>query len=360
MIGTTMVFDAMSVTADAYRADFLAAKRQYDDSVRELKENFVINSPLYKEKKKSIEARYKEAVQAARDKHLSEFMDILEKERKKEKSWAAAWGITESKDFEELENISKVPLSVDEFDLIAEKYAGKYYFVDRFLLKIAEDNGIDPRSVPVQPPIDKKLEVFRTAEGYVKRFINGFDGKGRASLELLVCDKTAYKLEREATGNYAGVYLDAESQAKRILSKSLEKGSMLERALYLSNAIKTSEPEVGEEMLRMLAEKSSNFLGADAMKMVGVFDVVERFRENDLVDIQDAEKAVDAIRQAQNHAQVMGTIYDNIHNRRFHQAIEREIEKTGNVKLKEDFERAKEIVAEAQAEGTGRYVGDAI
>ena len=93
------------------------------------------------------------------------------------------------------------------------------------------------------------------AEEYVKKFINEFDGEPRASLELLVSDKTAQKLEREATGNYVGVYLDADAQAKRVVTAALSKPNLLSWSSYLANAIRTSEPETGEKILELLAEK---------------------------------------------------------------------------------------------------------
>lgn len=65
-------------------------------------------------------------------------MDMLENERKKEKIWVTALGHMAMSDFEELEHVAKLPLSVDEFDLIVKKYSGKYYFIDRLLCKIAE------------------------------------------------------------------------------------------------------------------------------------------------------------------------------------------------------------------------------
>lgn len=253
-------------------------------------------------------------------------------------------------DFDELEHIAKIPLSVDEFDLIVEKYSGKYYFIDRLLCKIATDNGINPDSVPVQPEIGQKLEAMAKAEQYVKKFINEFDGEARASLELLVSDKTAQKLEREATGNYVGVSLDADAQAKRLVTTALSKPNLLSRASYLANAIRTSKPETGEKILEMLAEKDDPIIKEYPAKMLGVTEAAERFRETDLENIRVAKKAIDSIRAAKNKPQRMAVIADNIHNRRFREAVQREIEETGNKELKGEFETAIEVSEEAKTE----------
>lgn len=84
--------------------------------------------------------------------------------------------------------------------------------------------------------------------------------------------------------------------------------------------------------------------------MLGVTEAVERFRETDLENIRAAEKAIDGIRAAKNKPQRMAVIADNIHNRRFREAIRREIEKTGNKELKGEFETAIEVSEEAKTE----------
>lgn len=75
----------MSVVTDAYRANFAKAKKEYEDSLKELKENFVVNSPMYLEHKKSAELTYKSAVQEARDKHLGNLWICWKMNGKKKK-----------------------------------------------------------------------------------------------------------------------------------------------------------------------------------------------------------------------------------------------------------------------------------
>lgn len=47
MIRQTLIFDAIPVVTDAYKADFARAKKEYDTALKELRENFLINSPMY-------------------------------------------------------------------------------------------------------------------------------------------------------------------------------------------------------------------------------------------------------------------------------------------------------------------------
>lgn len=203
-------------------------------------------------------------------------------------------------------------VSVDEYKVLAEHYGGKSYWIDRLLERVADKCGI--MDSMVQPGLSVKMEVLQALEQNVREYIDGYDGENKC-FPVTSSDKYIYKMEESYTNSYSNVRLDSREQAKRMISKALNEGSSLDRSFVLANMLRTSTPDIQDEMLSILAEKDPAALHDPTMKFTGVQNVVDRFIKTDGELVKAANATMEKADNAKSYQERIGILWDGFDNR---------------------------------------------
>lgn len=156
-------------------------------------------------------------------------------------------------------------------------------------------------------------------------------------------------MEERYTNGYSGVRMSDTETAKRLVNKALSAGDSLERSCALANMLRTSKPDMQYEILSLLAESGHPALSDPTMNLIGVKEIVDRFRKENLRDIKAADSAMKKMDGAKSHQDCMGIIWDNLGNRYFRKQLEEKIAATNDEKLKDSYETALEVKREQES-----------
>lgn len=342
------VFGTAKIAMDCYKSKFDKAAAKKKKSFEDLNKNYVPGSPVFIAERDKITPTYKKEVEDARQDSLKAFEEALEQVIACEKAHATVISSETTRLMGVLDCLKDSPVSVDEYDALVEAHGNKSYWVDRFFEKLAAKNNIFKTGV--QPSLSAKLEILNELAENTRRFLNEYDGEKKTFL-VTSSDKYIFRLEERYTNGYSGVRMNDKEAAKRIVSKALNEGDSLERSCALANALRTSNPDMQHEILYLLAEHDYPALSDPTMNLIGVREIVDRFRKEDLQDSKAADAAMGKIERAKSHQDRIGVIYDNLENRHFKKVIEKKIAETNDKELKESYENMQEIKKEANQNG---------
>lgn len=193
------------------------------------------------------------------------------------------------------------------------------------------------------------MEILQTLEQNVREYIDGYDGENKC-FSITSSDKYIYKMEESYTNSYSNVRLDSLEQVKRMISKALNEGISLDRSFVLANMLRTSTPDIQDEMLSILAKKDPAALHDPTMQFTGVQSVVDRFIKTDGELVKAAGMAMEKADNAKSHQERIGILWDNFDNRHLRKKIEERIAATKDEELKDSYENMKQIKKEQEQE----------
>ena len=350
MIKTELeIFTMAKMVMDTYQTRFEKAKKKREERFRNLNANYKPGSPLFVKERDSIAPQFQEEVEKARHDLMAEFEDSMTKLRAIETAKVATITSETKSMMAVLDCLKDRTVSLDEYTVLAQHYGGRSYWIDRFLETLADKCGI--MDSMVQPGLSTKLGILKTLEQNVREYIDGYDGENKC-FPVTSSDKYIYKMEESYTNSYSNVRLDSREQAKRMISKALNEGSSLDRSFVLANMLRTSTPDIQDEMLSLLAEKDPAALHDPTMQFTGVKDVVDRFIKTDGELVKAAGVAMAKADNAKSHQERIGILWDNFDNRHLRKKIEERIAATNDEELKESYENMQEIKKEANQNGS--------
>ncbi|MCM1222096.1 MAG: hypothetical protein NC548_47265 [Lachnospiraceae bacterium] len=331
-----VIFSTARVVYDSYKAKFDAAKAKKEQRFKDLNANFRPGSPMFIIERDKITPEFQEEVETAREEARRHFMDELENARIKERAYAAVVSGSVKDMLNTLKCLEDLPISVDEYNVLASVHGDKFYFVDRFLEKLARKNGIQNSSV--QPPLTTKLEILDKLEAEVTEYLNKYDGENKNFL-ITSSDNHIFRLEDSYTNGYKNINMDNAEKAKRMISQALNKGDSMERSLTLANMIRTSAPELQTDILTELTERDHTALSDPTMNLTGVTAIIENFKKSEYDGIKKAKETVQKIKsEKMKHVQET-IVYRNLEDRHFL----REVQQSNDDSLKRLVKEAQEI-----------------
>ena len=348
MIKTELeIFTMAKMVMDTYQTRFEKAKKKREERFRNLNANYKPGSPLFLEERNKIVPDFEAEIAKAGNDLMIEFEDSLMKLRAIETAKVATITSETKSMMAVLDCLKDRTVSLDEYTVLAQHYGGKSYWIDRFLETLADKCGI--MDSMVQPGLSVKMEVLQTLEQNVREYIDGYDGENKC-FPVTSSDKYIYKMEESYTNSYSNVRLDSREQAKRMISKALNEGSSLDRSFVLANMLRTSTPDIQDEMLSILAKKDPAALHDPMMKFTGVQNVVYKFIKTDGELVNAANVAMKKADNAKSHQERIGVLCDNFDNKHLIKKIEERIATTNDEKLKDSYENMKEIKKEQEQE----------
>lgn len=337
-----VIFATARVTMDSFKQRYDNAKQKKKKRFDDLNANYKPGSPMFVQERDKITPEFEKEIESARDKCRREFTEILETTIAKERAAATVTGGSVNNILETLKCLETIPVSVDEYTALVDTLGGKLYWIDRYFEKIAEKNGI--RDTGVQPSLTVKLQVLNRLEADVTEFLNDYNGEDKSFI-VTNSDGHIFKMEDEYTNGYSHVNMSGREQAKRMVTEALRKGDSMERACYLSNMIRTSEPDLQHELLTELSERDNSALSDPTMNLVGISAVIEDFRKTEYAGIKKAEKIIEKIKSADTQYEKDTIAYQNLENRHFVETVK----KSDDKELKALVKEMQEVKAAGEA-----------
>lgn len=341
------IFGMAKIVMDTYKTKFDKAKKRKEDRFKSLNANYKAGSPLFVKERDRITPEFQEEVEKVRNDLMAEFEDALVQLRAVETAKVATISNETKTMMGILDCLENKTMSVDEYEVLVQHYGNKSYWIDRFFERIANKCGI--MDSMVQPPLSTKLEILQTLEQNVREYIDKYDGENKC-FPVTSSDKYVYALEREYTNDYSGVRMNDTETAKRLVNKAFSIGDSLERSCTLANMLRTSKPDLQHEILCLLAEHDYPALSDPTMNFIGVKNIVDKFKKEDLQDIKAADAAMVKVKSAKSHQERIATIYNNLDNRHFVKAIEKHIADTNDKELRESYKNMQQVKREQENE----------
>ncbi len=313
------IFALARVCADTYEREYNKADKERKDAWNDLNRNFVKGSPKFTEYRDRIEPEFQAKIQKAREKVTAEFEAEYEDLRKTEINRVKSISSGSEKIMDILGILENIPISVDEFNYLAEQYGNHGYWTDRYLASIGQKNGM--QECDIQPDITTKLSVLEELKSNLYGYFDKYKNDNSYCSDVLVADVTFQKLEKRYTNNYAGISLNGKESGKRIALEGLNKADALERSMYLANALNTATPEVQEGILLELVKNHEQIADNPNMRLVGISKAMENFKETEYKGMCRAEQVIKKIKGKSRKYEQETIVYQNLEDKHFINAV---------------------------------------
>lgn len=269
MTNETNFFDLCGVVRDRYAAEIRRAKDQYNKRKKEIKENY--KGALEKEENEKSKLRYVEAMETAADKAKKAIEEEFTKAEIREKAKVSAVLIG-SEYVRALDNLQGVSISLEEFKLIADGCAGRGYWVESKLRKLAEENGIE-KAPGLDAPFSEKMAALETAKSRMLEYIEKADIENP---DFLITDKALRQLESDFSNGFTHYDMSAEKRAGLLLDKAKTCDTLPGVAVFIKNALETSTPEVCAEIVKAISKDSPYWESVKEYGLGAVLDKISK------------------------------------------------------------------------------------
>ena len=192
------IFALARVCADTYEKEYNKADKKRKEAWNDLNRNFVKGSPKFIEYRDSIEPTFQEKIKKTREKVIAEFEAEFEDLRKTEIEKVKIINSGSEKMMDILGRLENIPISVDEFNYLAEQYGNHGYWVDRYLSSIGKKNGM--QEIEIQPDITTKLSVLEELKSNLYGFFDKYKNDNSYSSDVLVAEERKKQFERDFLG----------------------------------------------------------------------------------------------------------------------------------------------------------------
>ena len=155
-----------------------------------------------------------------------------------------------------LDSLKGVPISREEFELIAAGCAGRGYWVTAKLKKIAEENGI-LSAAGLDASYSEKMSALNEAKERLFNFAEKYDPD---SLPIGVDDRSFRRLEGAFSGGFVNYHMSAEKKAALLVDSAVEGGDIMSTAVKIKNILETcGDDAVRAEILKRVSDENSGF-----------------------------------------------------------------------------------------------------
>lgn len=169
------LIDALVIVRENITAEYEHLSAGQKKAEQEAKTKF--SAQYYPEELKKIEAEYAAKREAIREKCRDLYNPIIEE--LEARAIGNAMAMNKSL-MDEVRAFESIPLTAAEYGAILEHYGNRNYYVDRFLEKLAETNGLIIGNVQtsglrgLEPSLDRKLAILKDLKERADRFVNDY------------------------------------------------------------------------------------------------------------------------------------------------------------------------------------------
>jgi hypothetical protein len=276
MTTETQFFDLCGVVRDNYKRKMQKASKDYEQKLAEIREKY--KGGFAQEESRKAKQHFEEIRQTLTEEAQKSVLDAFGEAEIKEKARVSCFTVASDK-MRALDALQGVPISREEFALIAENCAGCGYWVQSKLRKIAEENGI-MQAPGLDATFSEKMEALQTARDRLLEYIEKADFD---KPDFSVTDTALRSLESRFSNGFQHYGMSAEKSAGLVLDKAKKTGDTVAAALIVKNALETAEDAVKAEIIKQL--HGSYW---ESVKEYGVNAVIDRMQKKEKTSAKEA------------------------------------------------------------------------
>lgn len=286
------LIEQIKVNCIDYAHSYDSAITKYDETMNFIKQNYAPNAPMRSEKIKEAEQEKADSLKTALKDANMIIAPLIEGIKED-----LMLDIQKALDIGALDELRRIAdsssLSGREFEILADKYSGRGYWVEKALSRIASDNGIDYAASPL---IDDRVRILDALFEQYQAYISGYEGelKTHPHLKAGISDAVLERSKRLFFGEQYGASLDAYANGVITgLRKHLDSPTDLRQ--ILKNALDGEKTTEGRKnaVMCVLAFRNNGAIPDYVIESLGIADEIKDFRETENFRLyQNAEKQV--------------------------------------------------------------------
>ena len=330
IIDITRIIDELTVLRDTFKSKREEISRQYKESQKYLKENFIANSVQYQAEEQRIKQEYQERINEARANATNFLITELDKLREVEISRVQKVDI---ETLQKINAVSNIPVTAEEISILQRKYdpTGNNYWVGRFLADLAERNGIPGIQINNGASIETKLDVLQQLEDQAKRMISEYDpDKHDYRIHALLADSVLMRAENVYTGGWKMGELEDEQVARRAFLQ-LKGQNTISQGIGLMNILRNANNSLKNALFYEISNGGK--FSESALEWAGCLDEYNAFLDNHATDYRNAKQAMQKLRTTEDEKEFSNVVKDMYKNDYFRDMFSRE--KSENITINE-------------------------
>lgn len=252
-----------------FKEEYRRLIEKRDADLKHMKENLIMNSPSYNEREQEIKDTFQKTMAELKIEEMEAVVPHIKELREQE--------IKRTQKIDEvalakINAISNIPLTEMELQALNSTYNAKGdYWCNRALAVIAENNGIVPANIGIEPTLDIKLALIDELSNQLEKMLAEWnpEQKHNYRADVLLDDMVLERVVERYTNGY--VEVDSKRTATSAYWKIKTASSENERAIRINNAMRNLSQD-GKNML-MYKLVTENKIPDFTKQMSGLSDV---------------------------------------------------------------------------------------
>lgn len=354
MTQTTQFFDICIVIRDRFIKEYEKAKKAYEEKSQEIQRDY--KNERARAESQANKERFERAKEEAAERLKKDLEAEFIKAEAVEQAKVSAVKIG-ADTLRALDGLSGVPVSAEEFSLLAKGCEGSGYWVTKRLKMIAEQNGI-LAGEGLEASYSEKMAALTEAKTRLEEYSLHYDPE---KFFVGVDDRAIRRLESQFSNGYINYNVSPEKRAALLLDDVVKCGDVMTAAVRVRNLLQTvTDEKVKAEICKTLESDSSFWRNVSEFggltSLLSAYTKERKQTEKEALKItKDARDAATVARlsEAEKKAALWGASIspDNA-------GSERKIDKQGLAFLETEAGKAKIKEFERIAEKTAAYISD--
>lgn len=274
-----------------YKEEYRKAIEKRDADIKQMKENLIMNSPGYNKREQEIKESFKKTMADLKIEAMESAVPYITELREQE--------IKRTQKIDEvalakINAISNIPLTEMELQTLNATYNAKGdYWCNRALAVIAENNGIVPANIGIEPTLDVKLGLIDELSNQLEKMLAEWnpEQKHNYKADALLDDMVLERAIDRYTNGY--VEVDGKRTATSAYWKIKTASSESERAIRINNAMRNLSQD-GKNML-MYKLVTENKILDYTKQMSGLSDVFAEWENGKAKEYGNAVNTIKTI-----------------------------------------------------------------
>ncbi|MDE5977780.1 MAG: hypothetical protein K2G70_04875 [Turicibacter sp.] len=260
-----------------YQAEFIDATEIKKRELELLKSGYIPGSKPYVEKEQEIQLNYDAAIVKAREKAAKKASEEIEDLKQWERT---SVGIINTEALSRVNALRGIPVTTEELKQILAKHGTSNYWVQKAVASIAEESGIPVTDLPLDSPLDVKLNVL---DGLSKQLDLLLEHYSPTAATSEAANARFLYLNDDVLNNSINIYnngvqdLSETDAATRAYYKIRAMSGQMSKACAITNALRNLKKEDAKnQLLYQLA--MDNSIKSDAYQVAGISDVMAEWK----------------------------------------------------------------------------------
>lgn len=302
---------AFSLQADIknYKETFDNLAANYEQRVAEINSTMIKGTQRYREEIEEVKKEHDISVSKLKAKFTKDATSDIESMRKQELEKIRRFDRAK---VEELLALRSLPLTVDEMNVLADKY-GSDYWCNRCMRMLCDENGIDSNEM-CEPTLDVKLSVLNSLQSQFENTVRYYGdrsaerGERNKAKWLYLTDGVLQNAIQTFEGK--SIYESVENSVDRAMALVRGRRTDSEKGLILGNLLRNAKGNKRNEILSLV--KNDPTVSSFAIELSGYSMEINDF---DAVGYNRAKQAISKIEASKDSTVIqseLDSVKDNV------------------------------------------------